>query len=255
MDSYWVPRHTWGPISSPGSCWLWVVTVWLEGHLCLWSWGNRLYLSSPRTKWKHHVAVSTLNSPYISLNLQRGESLGSRRWFLNTCQDSPWGLWVEDSVDLTESHWVLCRLCLCPQPWTQESAAGHSPLVSLLTEVQLWRQAEECSVVRCSGWGVFNFTWVHLKILWALLSDSWSLSWWCSGKESTCNAGDAGSIPRSGRSPGVRNDNPLQYYCLENFMDREAWWAWGWAILIWQLGGVLSAKENKVFRRRNGQKK
>ena len=43
------------------------------------------------------------------------------------------------------------------------------------------------------------------------------------GKESACNAGDQGSIPESGRSPGEGNDNPLQYSCLENSMDREAW--------------------------------
>ena len=36
---------------------------------------------------------------------------------------------------------------------------------------------------------------------------------------------DMGSIPGWGRSPGVGNDNPLQYSCLENFMDRGAWWA------------------------------
>ena len=37
------------------------------------------------------------------------------------------------------------------------------------------------------------------------------------------NAGDAGSTPGSGRSPGEVNGNPLQYSCLENFMDRGAW--------------------------------
>ena len=36
-------------------------------------------------------------------------------------------------------------------------------------------------------------------------------------------SGDAGSIPGSGRSPGVGHVNPLQYSCLENFMDRRAW--------------------------------
>ena len=35
---------------------------------------------------------------------------------------------------------------------------------------------------------------------------------------------ETGSIPGSGRSPGGGNDNPLQYSCLENSMDREAWW-------------------------------
>ena len=39
------------------------------------------------------------------------------------------------------------------------------------------------------------------------------------------NAGDAGSIPGLGRSPGVGNGNPLQYRCLKNSMDRRAWQA------------------------------
>ena len=42
-------------------------------------------------------------------------------------------------------------------------------------------------------------------------------------KASTCNAGDQGSIPGLGRSPGEGNGNPLQYSCLENPMDRGAW--------------------------------
>ena len=41
--------------------------------------------------------------------------------------------------------------------------------------------------------------------------------------ETACNAGDLGLIPGSGRSPGEGNDNPLQYSCLESFMDRGAW--------------------------------
>ena len=44
-------------------------------------------------------------------------------------------------------------------------------------------------------------------------------------KESACNAGDPGSFPRSGRSTGERNDNLLQYSCLENPIDRGTWWA------------------------------
>ena len=44
-------------------------------------------------------------------------------------------------------------------------------------------------------------------------------------KKSDCNAGDMGSIPRLGRYPGEGNGNPLQYSCLENPMDREAWQA------------------------------
>ena len=44
-------------------------------------------------------------------------------------------------------------------------------------------------------------------------------------KECACKAGDTGSIPASGRSPGGGNVNPLQYSCLEKLMDRGAWWA------------------------------
>ena len=43
------------------------------------------------------------------------------------------------------------------------------------------------------------------------------------GQESACNAGDADSIPGSGRSPGEGTGYPLQYSCLENSMDRKAW--------------------------------
>ena len=42
-------------------------------------------------------------------------------------------------------------------------------------------------------------------------------------KESACNAGDLGSIPDLGRSPGGGHGNPFQYSCLENPMDRGAW--------------------------------
>ena len=44
-------------------------------------------------------------------------------------------------------------------------------------------------------------------------------------RESACNTGHLGSIPGLGRSPGEENDYPLQYSCLENSMDRGAWWA------------------------------
>ena len=45
------------------------------------------------------------------------------------------------------------------------------------------------------------------------------------GKASAHNVGYLGSIPRSGRSPGEGNGNPLQYSCLENAIDRGAWQA------------------------------
>ena len=54
----------------------------------------------------------------------------------------------------------------------------------------------------------------------------WYLGFLCSsvGKEFACSAGGLGAIPGLGRSPGEGNGNPLQYLCLENLMDRGAWW-------------------------------
>ena len=54
------------------------------------------------------------------------------------------------------------------------------------------------------------------------------LPYWLRGKESTCNAGDAGDmglVLGLGRSPGGGNGHPYQYSCLENPMDRGSWWA------------------------------
>ena len=45
------------------------------------------------------------------------------------------------------------------------------------------------------------------------------------GEEAACSAGNLGSIPGLGGSPGEENGNPLQNSCVENPMDRGAWWA------------------------------
>ena len=45
------------------------------------------------------------------------------------------------------------------------------------------------------------------------------------GKEFACKTRELGSVPGSGRSPGEGNGNSIQYSCMENSTDREAWWA------------------------------
>ena len=69
---------------------------------------------------------------------------------------------------------------------------------------------------------------------WSDLAAAAAAAWGFPGdsdsKVSDCNAWDPGSIPGSGISPGGRNGKPFQYSCLENSMDRGAWWAtspWG----------------------------
>ena len=51
------------------------------------------------------------------------------------------------------------------------------------------------------------------------------IPWWLTGKEPVCSAGDVGSVPESGRSSREGNGNPFQYSCLENPINRGAWWA------------------------------
>ena len=61
-------------------------------------------------------------------------------------------------------------------------------------------------------------------------------------KESACNAGNLGLIPGSERSPREGNGNPLQYFCLENPMDREVWQA--------TVHGVARVRNNLVAKPR-----
>ena len=63
--------------------------------------------------------------------------------------------------------------------------------------------------------------WIWPSVL--LCGKPTQLPQWLSCKESTCNAGDAGSIPGWERAPGGEHDNLLQYSCLENPMDWGAW--------------------------------
>ena len=65
------------------------------------------------------------------------------------------------------------------------------------------------------------------------------------GKASACNAGDLGLIPGLWRSPGEGYGNPLQYSCLENSMDREAWWATVWLCIFGKLWGFCGGSDCK----------
>ena len=79
---------------------------------------------------------------------------------------------------------------------------------------------------RCSGnsrgktWGLISLA---IRALATWPCHRWNSSRWLPA--STCNAGDLGSISGLGRSPGEGNSNQLQYSCLENHMDKEAWQA------------------------------
>ena len=99
-------------------------------------------------------------------------------------------------------------------------------------------------------WGAIAFSACLLRayqILYThththVLCNIWGFPHSSVGKESACSAGEQGSIPGLGRSPGKGNGNPLQYPCLENPIDRGAWW--GAAHGIAKSWAQLSNKHN-----------
>ena len=108
--------------------------------------------------------------------------------------------------------------------WTEELGAGYCPRAckeSGMTEqlhfTSLWQEN-----FRSAQISEEILLFFHANIYW---TSTMYLGSCCGseGKASACNAGDLGSILGSGRSPGEGNGNPLQYSCLENLMDKEAW--------------------------------
>ena len=76
---------------------------------------------------------------------------------------------------------------------------------------------------------------IYFKITCGVTGGKMGLCQWLSGKESTCNARDAGDVSLilgSGRSPGGGHGNLLQCSCLENPMHRGAWWATVHALVV-----------------------
>ena len=100
------------------------------------------------------------------------------------------------------------RVRLLAAPWT---AAYQAPPSMRFSRQEYW-----------NGFP-FNLSSVSNSVFNAIHKSS------CPGgsevKASACNVGDLGLIPRSGRSPGEGNGNPLQYSFMVNPMDGGAWWA------------------------------
>ena len=108
----------------------------------------------------------------------------------------------------------------------KQDLSGHSKRTLALTLSDTERNHQ-----RLLSRGETDLTWLYLNrfsLASVLRIDSRArdrLPRWVSSKEPACSAGDTGSIPGSGRSPGGRHSNPLQCYCLENPTDRRAWQA------------------------------
>ena len=98
-------------------------------------------------------------------------------------------------------------------------SAGFTGSTLLLMSEQWWGDhtpVSSADVCPSPVWGVSTPAHPVLPLAWNIPGSS-------VGKESACSAGDLCLIPGLGRSSGEGNDNPLQYFCLENPMDRGAW--------------------------------
>ena len=112
------------------------------------------------------------------------------------------------------SLWNQDRNLGCPPAWgfhgvtDSQDAPTRDLYCILLPSIQFFILKKDLDDEKFENWEVSN---------WGFLGS-------LDSKEFACNVGGLGSIPGSERLPGEGNSNPLQYSCLGNPMDREAWW-------------------------------
>ena len=111
---------------------------------------------------------------------------------------------------------VIASVISLAKMFYKEAVPLHTPIITV--------SSCQHHVLRLDTWSVLVIYpfWLRFNTSLLLTADFPAGS---DRKESACNAGDPGSIPGLGRSPGEENGNPLQHSYLENPMDRLAWWA------------------------------
>ena len=93
---------------------------------------------------------------------------------------------------------------------------------------------------------LLSFSWqLCTQDVFCLVHPFAGLTLCLSSEESACYAEDTGLMPRSGRSTGEGNGNPLQYPCLENPMDRGPWWVEVHGVTRFRLD--LATKQNQYL--------
>ena len=129
-------------------------------------------------------------------------------------------------MDLLRGSSVHCTLSdenICPPHSSQAvnvTTISYSLYLTALQSFVTWRPHLDRELRTSRPWVLFIF----VSPAFDRVSGTYFLGG-SDGKESVCNAGDLGLIPGLGRSPGEGNSYPLQYSCLKNPMDREAWQA------------------------------
>ena len=220
------------------TCFLWFVQVHLTGK----SWALKFISPCPPKS-----CISPYMYCYVELQvytwstLQNTQCLGESPSYLNISCPAVWsthcvmatGGCCDSPASRRRRHWgcgVAWRSC--PSSWGDSSPSFPLP------ELRGWdswvgHQRCRCALRLCLCVSPRQGVW-HLRQCFERWIFSSSLDAGLrkmgfpgdlNGKKSFCNAEDLGLIPGSGRSHGVGNGNPLHYSCLENPMDRGAWWA------------------------------
>ena len=106
------------------------------------------------------------------------------------------------------------------QVWSLDQEDSPEKWMATHSSILAWKipWTEEAGRLQSMGSQRVRHNWATSTIYSLTVGNS-------NGKESAHNLGDLGLIPGSGRSPGGGHGNPLQDFCLENSMDRGAWWA------------------------------
>ena len=100
----------------------------------------------------------------------------------------------------------------------------HSPRMQCLSSILVWALQRNRTNLICTHMCMYIYTYVYEHI-YIYIYVCMGFPGGSDGKKSAWSAGNPSLIPGSGRSPGEGNGKPLQYSCLENSMDRGAWWA------------------------------
>ena len=164
---------------------------------------------------------------------------------------SPCLLWPPSMCQTRE--WSFCPGC------KHSNANGCSPGLSVLSCDPEWTEQRQASPAtpwvpgthRIDEWNMFPCAHCFYLVIFAVVGFSpiltfnicevsqaigkWNqgLPWWLNSKQSACQCKRYWFDPWVGKISGEGNDNPLQYSCLGNPIDRGAWWTWGCKSQIW----------------------